>query len=52
MFVTNTTIAHETSLINTNLLLTRFHSDMFQLSKGHLQGVWQKHFNSRVNKMN
>jgi len=38
-FITNTT------------LLTLFHSDMFQPSKGHFQGVRQMHCNRKVNKM-
>ena len=37
-------------IINTTLL-TLCHSDMFQFSKGHLQGVFQIYFNSKVNKM-
>jgi len=39
-----------TFIINTTLLML-CHSDMFQHSKGHLQGVQQTHLNSKVNKM-
>jgi hypothetical protein len=42
----------DADIINTTLLLTLCHFAMFQLSKNYLQGVRQKHFNSRFNKMN
>jgi hypothetical protein len=51
-FVTNFTISLQTVLINITLLLTPFHSDMFQLSKSHLQEVRQKHFKSKANEIN
>jgi len=35
--------------INNIILLTLCHSDMFQPSKDHHQGVRQIHFNSKVN---
>jgi len=39
-----------TFLFNT-ILLTLCHFDIFQPSKGHLQGVQLVHFNSKINKM-
>jgi len=39
------------TFVVTTILLTLRNSDMFQPSKGHLQGVQQKHFNSKVSKM-
>jgi hypothetical protein len=38
-----------TVIINTTLLTCNY--DILQPSKGHLQGVWQIYFNSKVNKM-
>jgi len=40
----------QTLIINTTIL-TLCHSNMFQPSKGHLQGVQQIHFTSKVHKM-
>jgi len=38
-------------IINSNLL-TLCHSDLFQPSKAHLQGVRQMHFDRKTNTMN
>jgi len=48
LFHIKTELMH-TVIINTTLLTCNY--DILQPSKGHLQGVWQIYFNSKVNKM-
>jgi len=48
LFHVKTQLMH-TFIINITLLTCN--CDMFEPSKGHLQRVWQIHFNSKVNKM-